>query len=69
MSKYLETVEKKNSLWTGGNFWQNQAQGGAVICSDSLGMRRTIREQSEIGQKTHTGESQSLKWIIIVKMQ
>lgn len=69
MSKYLETVEKKNSLLRGGNLWQNQAQGGEVICCDCLGMRRMIREQSEIGQKTHTGENQSLKLITIVKMQ
>lgn len=30
--QHLPTVGRKNSLFTGRNPWQNQAQGGAVIC-------------------------------------
>lgn len=36
VNKHLSTVGRKNSLWTGRNRQQSQAQQGAAICHDQL---------------------------------
>lgn len=47
------TVGRKNSLLTGTDLQQNQAQGGTPICGDWLGERRRRIEARETEQKAN----------------
>lgn len=45
VSKHMATVGRKNSFLTGRNHKKDEAQGGAAMCHEWLGVRGTMESQ------------------------